>query len=563
MPPSGRWFPWLALALFSLGYLLGRIQAPLDARDPPPLTRAASLSRASPLVAVTRQLATERRRLHELEERLDGERAERRHLQRKAVEFAPAEGGWPCGLRALRADGARLRKARCAHSAEGSEECRPPSPLLEYFVFTFSPAVDASSARIHDNGGLSSQHHLPWLDAALAAAADSGAPPLVVDVGAHFGSAVTLFALSRGARVLAVEMQPAVARALRLSAAINGWQGRLQVVEAAVGPRGGKAPIRYNSSCENSASAAVRTDARVAAKAGGWGNSWAPPVTLDEKLLALDAPVAYLRVSARWGEGYAIASMSGTIASARRQPRIIGIELHARQARDVIERLYKHGYVCTPFGRQRASAANWTAADWLSFSRSQEGYVDARCHSAQLSHLPPTGAASPEGAEPHAVVPPAAATARGGLPANGREGAAKGGGAAVQLASPAPSPPPPPLAAHAIAATSGREGVAKGAGGVLPLASPPPHPPHGDRLPPGQETAASLPVSNDEEGGRADATAGASESITRDRRHFVADEPSDFVGEGDGRRLLTPITSSPSRPLSPLNSTVGMQWPFE
>ncbi|KAL3904740.1 MAG: hypothetical protein SGPRY_011175 [Prymnesium sp.] len=199
-------------------------------------------------------------------------------------------------------------------------------------------------------------------------------PPLVVDIGAHFGSAVSLFALARGARVLAVEMQPLVARALRASAAINGWQARLQVIEAAVVPRVAalsKSPVRYNSSCDNSAAAAVRADARTATRTSSLGNSIAPSVLLDEPLIAIDSPIIYLRISARSAEGFALASMSGTIASPRRQPRMIGIELHVRQARELVERLHKHGYGCAPFAKHRWGGFNWTGAEWDEYLRSQ------------------------------------------------------------------------------------------------------------------------------------------------------------------------------------------------
>ena len=61
-----------------------------------PRTATAAKARGSPLMAVTRQLATERRRLHELEERIENDKADRRQLVRQAIDMAPGEGGWPC-----------------------------------------------------------------------------------------------------------------------------------------------------------------------------------------------------------------------------------------------------------------------------------------------------------------------------------------------------------------------------------------------------------------------------------------------------------------------------------
>ena len=91
------------------------------------------------------------------------------------------------------------------------------------------------------------------------------------------------------------------------------------------------------------------------------------------RVQASDGPITYLRVSVRAAEGFAINSMSGIIASPRRQPRLIGIELHARQARDVLERLYRAGYSCCPFEltRIKALGANWTAPELISFLRQQ------------------------------------------------------------------------------------------------------------------------------------------------------------------------------------------------
>lgn len=291
---------WFALSLLGVGYYLANLQLVV-----PPTVREAvpartHEARGTPLLALTRQLATERRRLHELEERLDVERTERKALMRQAIDIAPGEGGWPCGLRSLRTEATRLRKVWCANAepAEAAAQCSPPIPLPEYFVLTFSPTIDSSSSKIIDHGGFSAPHHLPWLDAALAFMARAGAraasssarsTPLVVDVGGHFGTTLTLYALARGARVVAVEMQPAVARALRLSAQLNGWHARLQLIEAAVGPRAAavaRTPLRFNSSCENSAAATVRPREPVAA-----GGQSASPVVLDAELATEGAPL--------------------------------------------------------------------------------------------------------------------------------------------------------------------------------------------------------------------------------------------------------------------------------
>uniref|UniRef100_A0A7S4KJL2 Methyltransferase FkbM domain-containing protein n=1 Tax=Guillardia theta TaxID=55529 RepID=A0A7S4KJL2_GUITH len=65
-----------------------------------------------------------------------------------------------------------------------------------------------------------------------------GRAPLVVDVGAHVGW-FTMMAASYGCRVLAIEPQPHAHVFLNASLLLNGWKGRIDVVHAAVGDKGG------------------------------------------------------------------------------------------------------------------------------------------------------------------------------------------------------------------------------------------------------------------------------------------------------------------------------------
>ena len=61
------------------------------------------------------------------------------------------------------------------------------------------------------------------------------------------------------------------------------------MLEGAVGPRGGplaRAAPRYNASCENSAAAALRIDARGPGKPVMVGRETAPSVVIDESLQA-------------------------------------------------------------------------------------------------------------------------------------------------------------------------------------------------------------------------------------------------------------------------------------
>ena len=61
----------------------------------------------------------------------------------------------------------------------------------------------------------------------------TGLPPLVVDVGAHIGW-FTHLAASYGCRVVAIEPQPHAHPFINATLVLNGWQGRVRAVHAAV-----------------------------------------------------------------------------------------------------------------------------------------------------------------------------------------------------------------------------------------------------------------------------------------------------------------------------------------
>ena len=81
---------------------------------------------------------------------------------------------------------------------------------------------------------------------------------------------------------------------------------------------------------------------------------------------------------------------------------MIGMELHVRQGRDTLDRLYRHGYICCPFqnnlhtSRPRPATSNWTAHELLAYLRQQVKrpsqsplYALLRAEPAPLSTLLP------------------------------------------------------------------------------------------------------------------------------------------------------------------------------
>jgi FkbM family methyltransferase len=135
-----------------------------------------------------------------------------------------------------------------------------------------------------------------------------GPGDLVFDVGAHVGDRVAAFR-SLGARVVAVEPQPALARVLRL---IYGRDRHVRIVEAAVGGATGETELLLN--IDNPTVSTV-SDAFVRAAAGraGWeGQRWTRrlrvPVTTLDALMAEHGTPAFIKIDV---EGFEAEVLSG------------------------------------------------------------------------------------------------------------------------------------------------------------------------------------------------------------------------------------------------------------
>jgi FkbM family methyltransferase len=106
---------------------------------------------------------------------------------------------------------------------------------------------------------------------------------LVFDIGAHIGHRTASF-LRLGARVVAVEPQPAAAGFLR---ALYGWRRRAKIVRAACGRGEGRIQLHVNSA---NPIVSTASSAFISAAAGsiGWeGQSW--DRVIDSPLTSLDA----------------------------------------------------------------------------------------------------------------------------------------------------------------------------------------------------------------------------------------------------------------------------------
>ena len=136
---------------------------------------------------------------------------------------------------------------------------------------------------------------------------------LAFDVGAHVGDRIASFR-RLGARVVAVEPQPALHRTLRL---LYGRDPRVTLVPAAVGRAAGTAQMKINP---GNPTISTLSDTFIAASRGaaGWeGESWpqalnVPVITLDALIAAHGRP-AFIKLDVEGFEAEALAGLSQAV----------------------------------------------------------------------------------------------------------------------------------------------------------------------------------------------------------------------------------------------------------
>jgi FkbM family methyltransferase len=138
---------------------------------------------------------------------------------------------------------------------------------------------------------------------------------IVFDVGAHVGDRVAAFR-RLGARVVAVEPQPALRTTLKL---LRGWDGAVAIEPVALGRAEGKVELKLNLD-NPTVSTASQDFIRAAAGAPGWkGQEWTrtavvPMTTLDALIARHGAP-AFIKIDVEGFEADVLAGLSRPVAA--------------------------------------------------------------------------------------------------------------------------------------------------------------------------------------------------------------------------------------------------------
>ena len=138
---------------------------------------------------------------------------------------------------------------------------------------------------------------------------------LAFDIGAHVGDRVASFR-RLGARVVAVEPQPALHRTLRL---LHGRDAGVTLLSAAVGRAPGRATMRINTA---NPTISTLSDAFIEASRGasGWqGEAWPDSaeveVTTLDALIAAHGGPAFIKIDIEGFEAEALAGLTQRVAA--------------------------------------------------------------------------------------------------------------------------------------------------------------------------------------------------------------------------------------------------------
>lgn len=196
---------------------------------------------------------------------------------------------------------------------------------------------------------------------------------LVFDIGAHVGDRIAAFR-RLGARVVAIEPQPALVKTLRL---LYGRDRKVTIEAAAVGRHPGATELSLN--LDNPTVSTVSTDfIAAAANAPGWqGQAWGKrirvPLTTIDALIARHGVPAFIKIDVEGYEAEVLAGLAQPVQALSFEFTLIQREI----ARACVERCRALGYA--RFNATLGETQTFAHSDW----------IDANAIARWLAELPP------------------------------------------------------------------------------------------------------------------------------------------------------------------------------
>lgn len=207
---------------------------------------------------------------------------------------------------------------------------------------------------------------LPWRRRALKRFYGSliGSGDLVFDIGAHAGNR-TATALALGARCVSVEPQPAFARLL---AAAYGNNGRVTLVESAVGSSAGTAVLNVSSRHPTVSSLSSDWMARVGQARGfehvRWDTQVEVPVTTLDALIAQHGIPDFCKIDVEGMEVDILRGLSAAVPLIAVEYLPAALDI-ARDCTDRIACLGDYEFNYSPGESHAMASASWMDAETL------------------------------------------------------------------------------------------------------------------------------------------------------------------------------------------------------
>ncbi len=201
------------------------------------------------------------------------------------------------------------------------------------------------------------RRHGPAMDRLYAQFVRPG--DLVFDIGAHVGDRVAAFR-RLGARVVAVEPQPALAKTLRL---LYGRDAKVAIEAAAVGRTPGDIDLRLNIDNPTVSTASADFIAAAAGAPGWQGQNWGKrvrvPLTTIDALIAQRGAPSFIKIDVEGFEAEALGGLSQPVPALSFEFTLIQRDI----ARACVNRCHALGYA--RFNAVLGESQTFEHSDWI------------------------------------------------------------------------------------------------------------------------------------------------------------------------------------------------------